>query len=1067
MRIFNARSGFTSLGLLLIGSTQGLAGPVTTMQVHQAVRTWLQQTPTPLQTPMPETIAGIETHTDTDGRVLFHEVKLDPGGFVIVAPDDLLEPVIAFAPSGSLDKNPESHLYLLLQKDLRARLAQIVGTASGKGPRIKAASTLAPHAKWAQLMGTTNLSLLPPQTTIEDVRVSPLVQSLWDQAKVGSNYVYNYFTPNHYVCGCVATAMAQLMRFHQFPTSGIGVKPFKVGVGTASQTLSTRGGDGQGGAYAWSSMPLIIGAGSSDAQRQQVGALCYDAGLAVNMHYDTNANGGSGATMYSATKALRTTFQYANAILGVTGGELTGHGLTEMVQPNLDAGYPVLFGISGTEGGHAIVCDGYGYSSGTLFHHLNMGWSGYDNAWYNLPNIATTSYTFNLIDDCVYNVFPSGTGQILSGRITDGAGSPVSGVTVSNGTVSALSGTNGIFALKGIASGVTTITATKTGATYPQAVRIAGTSQDGPNVGNVWGVDLVQGGGATPQVLPQPISQSVKLGGSVTFTAGATGTGPLHFAWTKNGVSVGTDSPIYTLANAADSDDQAPIVVHVNGGQGGSADSSPATLSVLHLFNGDFELGRTAWTLLNPGDGTTPNGNVVLGPTDYPEVAPHGGNNWLCIGDWSSSCTDSASQDFIVPDASSVDLSFWVGIANKTSTPASVSNIFKVKITDTNDNVLATLQTLDNTNAQVDGSSKVVWKQYGPFSLTAWKGQNVRLRLESYQPGGSNTGTVFAVDDIALAVTRGPKATIAPGPLTLVTGSTANFTATVSGFTSDNRVDWSVDAGAGSFNPTRTAGDGAATTVFSAASTPGSFTVKATPVEANGNAASTPVVLVAPASVNIGLTPSASVVKLGQAIALTASVTPLTDRSVVWSSNGGSFGSQDITTASWSSASAGTYTITATSHGAPARATSVQVQVVDTSAIVLTLDHPNLTMLPGTSAPFTASGDQGFGVTWTLTGSAGATKVDNGLQTTVTVPSAAPTANQTYTLKAASTLDSTRFGAATITVKSMDLDASGVIDVRDLLVMAKEWGQGPGAASNLKGSGTVDTTDLDALLGKL
>ena len=59
-----------------------------------------------------------------------------------------------------------------------------------------------------------------------------------------------------------------------------------------------------------------------------------------------------------------------------------------MVNPNLDAGYPVLFGITGA-GGHAIVCDGYGYNPSTMYHHLNMGWSGNDDAWYNLPTIDT------------------------------------------------------------------------------------------------------------------------------------------------------------------------------------------------------------------------------------------------------------------------------------------------------------------------------------------------------------------------------------------------------------------------------------------------------------------------------------------------------------------------------------------------------------------------------------------------------------------------------------------------------------------------------------------------------
>ena len=70
------------------------------------------------------------------------------------------------------------------------------------------------------------------------------------------------------------------------------------------------------------------------------------------------------------------------------------------------------------EEGHEIVCDGYGYNGSTLYHHLNLGWSGVDTAWYNLPNIGTP-YDFNVVTSCTYNVYPSGTGEIISGRVMD------------------------------------------------------------------------------------------------------------------------------------------------------------------------------------------------------------------------------------------------------------------------------------------------------------------------------------------------------------------------------------------------------------------------------------------------------------------------------------------------------------------------------------------------------------------------------------------------------------------------------------------------------------------------
>ena len=80
--------------------------------------------------------------------------------------------------------------------------------------------------------------------------------------------------------------------------------------------------------------------------------------------------------------------------------------------------------------GHAVLVDGYGYDQSTriktLYHHLNMGWAGYNDLWYNLPEIGD----YDTVPACIYNVFPTGTGEIISGRVTDATGWPILGVTV-------------------------------------------------------------------------------------------------------------------------------------------------------------------------------------------------------------------------------------------------------------------------------------------------------------------------------------------------------------------------------------------------------------------------------------------------------------------------------------------------------------------------------------------------------------------------------------------------------------------------------------------------------------
>ncbi|GAG35848.1 unnamed protein product, partial [marine sediment metagenome] len=179
------------------------------------------------------------------------------------------------------------------------------------------------------------------------------------------------------------------------------------------------------------------------------GALCYDAGLSVNMDYGpSGAIGGSGANGLAPADALKNTFSYSSAVKGYDSNSGPGQpipiamnnsytGLLGMINPNLDAGYPVILGLVryGLDGktqvaGHEIVCDGYGFNLQVRYHHLNMGWGGVDDLWYSLDTIETTP-DYDAVYQCVYNIRPTGTGEMVSGRVTGLNGIPIAGVQVS------------------------------------------------------------------------------------------------------------------------------------------------------------------------------------------------------------------------------------------------------------------------------------------------------------------------------------------------------------------------------------------------------------------------------------------------------------------------------------------------------------------------------------------------------------------------------------------------------------------------------------------------------------
>jgi hypothetical protein len=268
-----------------------------------------------------------------------------------------------------------------------------------------------------------------------------------------------------------------------------------------------RGGDGNGGAYNWDSMPLVPDCNTSDAELQAIGALCHDAGISVNMSYGPN---GSGAMVYKAREALLNTFGYSNAVNAILNYYCStetfhdlGLGLRNMVNPNLDAGNPAILGIikTGAFGaGHTILTDGYGYDASTEYHHLNMGLSGKDDVWYNLPDIDP----FNVINECVYNIFTSGTGEIVSGRVTDEYGKPIRGALVTGtrfyrdlvvGTLSDETNDNGIYAISGLGANTDNITqiisVSKEGYNFEDKEVILGESINGSHVsGNIWGIDF-------------------------------------------------------------------------------------------------------------------------------------------------------------------------------------------------------------------------------------------------------------------------------------------------------------------------------------------------------------------------------------------------------------------------------------------------------------------------------------------------------------------------------------------------------------------------------------------------
>lgn len=641
-----AAFAFEALFILILSLApcpEASGDPVNAEQARAAVNGWLRADHSPLQTAMGQQVKRVEAFKDAQGSPLYYVACLDPEGFVIVAADDLVEPIIGFAPGGRFDPSTDNPLGALVSNDLPGRIARAKSRPAAK----VAGSPLAARNKWDRLkrIEQTAVGVELGLSSVSDVRVAPLTQTLWDQDLVGENACYNYYTPpysegatSNYYCGCVATAMAQLMRFWRYPVTGVGTSSFTIWVNDSEQSRSLRGGDGAGGAYDWNDMVLDPDSSSTLAQRQAIGALCADAGVSVNMNY---ASYGSGADTLQAKDAFIGTFGYANAVKGYNSGFTIGEGLNGMINPNLDAGCPVLLGITGDPGGHAIVCDGYGYNLSTLYHHLNLCWGGVDTAWYSLPTIDTSLGTFTSVYKCVYNVWTNGTGEIISGRVTDGNGTPLAGVVVtarrSGGeTYTVTNNAHGIYAFAKIPSASTyTISASKTGYIFVSQTNTTGWSTDLYALsGNQWAVDFVAWDnlGVTPATGLissghaggpfTPAGQTYVLtnagAGILNWTASQTGNW-VNLSAANGALAAGgsTNVAVTITANALPADSYSDTITFSNATSGVGNRTRQVTLTVtapsIYSFFLDTDPGwprQGEWTFGHPtGQGGTSHGS--------------------------------------------------------------------------------------------------------------------------------------------------------------------------------------------------------------------------------------------------------------------------------------------------------------------------------------------------------------------------------------------------------------------------------------------------------------------------
>ena len=372
---------------------------------------------------------GTPTHVaDTNGVTLWYQVQMGTS-CLIVAPVTEIEPVIAALENVDAAQGlPAGHPMLaMLTRDMTDRLKKLglyqpqassggatllgatpVSGATPEDPAFAAAWAEQGRARWARLLpkGGAQLMAAPEEGVTEiDVQMG-IVDGFekggrfthWNQGKdPAKEFCYNYYTPYHAVCGCVATSMGALMQFFAATGCVTGascpdglIRELQDGVKGATYN---DGGAGTyktlGGVYDWSLFADNADRASynalTDAQRELLGRVAYDCGVAVAMAW---TSGESGAYVMDVAAALRKVFGFkdARAVFLPTEEQYA-----KLIYHQCRAGAPVQLGIHGS-GGHSVLAVGYGTDDeGIPRVRVFTGWGGSGDGWYALPYITTAS----------------------------------------------------------------------------------------------------------------------------------------------------------------------------------------------------------------------------------------------------------------------------------------------------------------------------------------------------------------------------------------------------------------------------------------------------------------------------------------------------------------------------------------------------------------------------------------------------------------------------------------------------------------------------------------------------
>lgn len=343
------------IAALFISATMN-AGPVGKDEAQQKAAQFMTAK-TGIQQSLQATQSGARRAGSTQQEP-YYVFNLEGGGYVIVSGDDRTDDILGYSLTGTFDAKS-------IPNNMRAFLQE--------------------YADGIQYLIDNNVQVVKDNRAArrapEKTAIEPMLKTTWDQTAP-----YNAMCPeaNGYrtFTGCLATAMAQIMNYHQWPAATSSTIP-------AYQTETYQihmEAIPAGEPIAWDLMQNAYNESyQGTAAEDAVAKLMLLCGTSVEMNYGLDADGGSSSSIVDAEKALVNYFDYEEQTVRIINRySYSYNDWQDLIYQELQAQRPVLYSGQSSGGGHAFVCDGYDTDD---FFHINWGWSGQSDTYFRLKEV--------------------------------------------------------------------------------------------------------------------------------------------------------------------------------------------------------------------------------------------------------------------------------------------------------------------------------------------------------------------------------------------------------------------------------------------------------------------------------------------------------------------------------------------------------------------------------------------------------------------------------------------------------------------------------------------------------